>query len=54
MTFFKIVGLTLVAIALLNLMQVAVELAIRSRVYACSSINKYDPPDLKKICRIKK
>ena len=54
MRFFYFVGIALGAIALLNLIQVAVELAIRSHVYACSSINKYDPPDVQKLCRSKK
>ena len=54
MRFFHCVGIALGAIALLNLIQVAVELAIRSHVYACSSINKYDPPDVQKLCRSKK
>jgi hypothetical protein len=51
MTFFKIVALTLIAIAFFNLIQVAVEMAIRSQVYACSSLNKYDPSSVKKLCR---
>jgi hypothetical protein len=54
MIFFKIAGVILIAIAALNLLQIAIEMSIRDHVYACSSINKYDPPDVKKLCRSKK
>ena len=54
MIFFKIAGVILLIIAALNLIKISVELAIRDHVYACSSINKYDPPDVKKLCRSKK
>jgi hypothetical protein len=51
MRFFKIVGVVLVAIGLLNLLQVAIELSLRDGVYACSSLGKYDPIDVQKKCR---
>jgi hypothetical protein len=51
MRFFKIVGLTLVAIAFLNLIQMSVELYLRDGVYACSDLGKYVPLEVKKKCR---
>jgi hypothetical protein len=51
MTFFKLVGITLGAIALLNLIQVSVEMSMRHGVYACSDIGKYNPPEDQKLCR---
>jgi hypothetical protein len=51
MRFFKIVGVALGAIALFNLMQIAVELSMRQGVYACSEVTKSDPLDVQKLCR---
>ena len=51
MTFFKVVGVSLCAIALLNLLQLSVEIAIRHGVSACSDIGRYAPPEDQKLCR---
>lgn len=51
MRFFKIVGVSLGAIALLNILQIAIEMSLRDGVYACSSLGKYDPIDVQKKCR---
>jgi hypothetical protein len=51
MRFFKIVGITLFAIALINVIQVAVEMSLRDGVYACSSLGKYVPLEVQKKCR---
>jgi hypothetical protein len=51
MMFFKIAGVALGVIALLNIIQVSVELAMRDGVYACSDLRKYDPIDVQKKCR---
>ena len=49
--FFKIAGVVLGVIALLNIIQVSVELALRQGVYACSDLSKYDPIEVQKKCR---
>jgi hypothetical protein len=51
MRFFHIVAITLVAIALINLLHIAIEISLRDGVYACSSLGRYAPPDVQKLCR---
>jgi hypothetical protein len=51
MRFFHFVGIALGAIAILNLMQVVVEMSMRDQVYACSSLGKYVPLEVEKKCR---
>jgi len=51
MRFFYAVGIVLGAIALLNIIQISVEYAIRESVYACSELSKYAPLDVQKKCR---
>lgn len=51
MRFFKIVCVALSAIALFNLIDVSVQLAIKEPVYACSEVTKNDPLDVQKLCR---
>lgn len=54
MRFFYFVGIALGAIAILNLIQISVELAMRDGVYACSSLGKYTPLEVQKLCRGKR
>jgi len=51
MRFFKIVGVVLGAIAVLNLLQVVVELSLRDGIYVCSDLGKYVPSEVQKKCR---
>jgi hypothetical protein len=51
MRFFYVVGIVLGAIALLNIIQISVEYAIKDSVYACSELSKYAPLDVQKKCR---
>ena len=51
MRFFAVVGITMVLIAIFNLIQVSVQMYLRSDVYACSEVNKYDPIQVQKKCR---
>ena len=51
MTFFKIVLACLLAIGVYNFASVAVELSLRSDVYACSSDKGNLPPDIAKHCK---
>lgn len=51
MRFFYVVGIVLGAIALLNIIQISVEYAIKDSVYACSDLSKYAPLDVKNKCR---
>jgi hypothetical protein len=51
MRFFKFVGIALGAIAIVNLIPLVVEFAMKDRVYACSDIGKYAPIDVQKKCR---
>jgi hypothetical protein len=51
MRFFYIVGIALGAIAILNLIPVLVEIAMRDQVYACSDLGKYVPLEVEKKCR---
>jgi hypothetical protein len=50
MMFFKIAGVTLIAIAVFNLIDTSVQMNIQDPVYACSELTKKDPIDVKKIC----
>jgi hypothetical protein len=50
MMFFKITGIALGGIALFNLMDVSVQMAIKDPVYACSEVVKTDPINVQKIC----
>ena len=50
MTFFKITGVTLLVIAGLNLLQVAIEIGIRDNVYSCFDVSKSDPIEVQKKC----
>ena len=51
MRFFYFVGISLSVVAILNLIPVIVEMAMRDQVYSCSSIGKYDPVDVQNKCR---
>jgi len=51
MRFFAIVGITLVFIAVFNLIHVSVEMYLKGDVYACSDVTKYDPLQVQKKCR---
>jgi hypothetical protein len=51
MIFFKIVGISLFTVLVMNLIQVSVEMNIRGGVYACSEVTTYDPIDVKRKCR---
>ena len=48
--FFKITGIALGGIALFNLMDVSVQMAIKEPVYACLEVVKTDPINVQKIC----
>jgi hypothetical protein len=50
MRFFKIIGVILLAIAGLNLLQIAIEFAIRKNVYSCYEVTKNDPIEVQKKC----
>ena len=50
MRLFYVVGIVLCAIALLNIIQISVEYAIKDSVYACSELSKYAPLDVQKKC----
>lgn len=51
MKFFGVVGFTLFLIGFFNLMSVAMEMALREPVYACSEVTKQDPINVQKKCR---
>ena len=51
MKFFGAVFFVLGVIAVLNLTQVGVQMAMRDSVYACSEVTKHDPKGVQDICR---
>lgn len=53
MRFFRIVGVTLFVILVLNVIQVSLELSLRDPVYACKEVKITDPIDVRKLCKRK-
>ena len=51
MKFFGAVFFILGVIALINLAQVGVQMAMRDSVYACLDVTKHDPKGVQDICR---
>jgi len=51
MIFFQVAGVTLAVIAVLNLINVSVQMALKEPVYACSEVTKSDPINVQKLCR---
>lgn len=51
MTFFKVTLACLLAIGIINLASTAVELSLRSNVYACSTDKDILPPDVARQCK---
>lgn len=50
MMLFRVAGVSLLVIAVFNLIGVSVEMNLREPVYACSEVTKSDPIDVQKIC----
>jgi len=50
MRFFKVVFTTLIVIAVVNLMKVAVDWCIQPQVYLCSEVVSIDPINVQKKC----
>jgi hypothetical protein len=50
MILFKVAGVSLLVIAVFNLLAVSVEMSLKEPVYACSEVTKSDPIDVQKIC----
>jgi hypothetical protein len=50
MMLFRVAGVSLLVIAVFNLIDVSVEMNLREPVYACSEVTKSDPIDVQKIC----
>jgi hypothetical protein len=51
MILFRVAGVTLAIIAVLNLIDVAVQMSLKEPVYACSEVTKLDPINVQKLCR---
>jgi hypothetical protein len=50
MMLFRVAGVSLLVIAVFNLIDVSIEMNLREPVYACSEVTKSDPIDVQKIC----